>query len=186
MNRAVFLDRDGTIIRDRGHINHIKDIVFYNYTFDCLRELQKKYLLFIVTNQTGVSKGIISFDRLGKIHAHILRKMDDNGIEIKEIYFCPHKKEEKCLCRKPGRFFIDRAKDKYSIDVENSFVIGDHPTDVELAINTNATGIYLLTGHGMRHYHELTHLQRQKIIICRNLKSATQKILYQASFERGT
>jgi len=177
MTRAIFLDRDGTIIKDRGHINDINDIVFYNYTFDCLRKLQKDFLLFIVTNQPGVSKGIITDDNLEKIHKYILRKMCDNGIDIKEIYCCTHKKEDNCLCRKPNTFFIDNAKDKYSIDIKNSYIIGDHPSDVELAINSKANGIFLLTGHGQKHYHELNFSSRQKIKICSNLKSATLTIL---------
>ena len=72
MNKAVFPDRDGTIIKDRGHINDVKDIVFYNYTFDCLKELQKDFLLFIITNQPGVSKGIIGVNSLKKNHTYIL------------------------------------------------------------------------------------------------------------------
>jgi D-glycero-D-manno-heptose 1,7-bisphosphate phosphatase len=177
MNRAIFLDRDGTIIKDRGHISDINDIAFYNYTFDCLSELQKNFFLFIVTNQPGVSKGIITDDNLEKIHKYILQKMDDNGITIKEIYCCTHKKEDNCLCRKPNTFFIDSAIDKYSIDIENSYIIGDHPSDVELALNSKANGIFLLTGHGQKHYHEFNFTKRQKIKTCRNLKSATQTIL---------
>jgi D-glycero-D-manno-heptose 1,7-bisphosphate phosphatase len=177
MNQAIFLDRDGTIIKDRGHLNKINKIIFYNYTFDCLRELQKDFLLFIITNQPGVSKGIITEDDLEKIHKYILLKMFDNGIGIKEIYCCIHKKEDNCLCRKSNTFFIDSAKDKYLIDIKNSYVIGDHPSDVELAINSKANGIFLLTGHGQKHYHELNLTKNPKIKICRNLKSATQIIL---------
>ncbi len=177
MNQAIFLDRDGTLIKDRGHLSKINKIVFYNYTFDCLRELQKDFLLFIITNQPGVSKGIITDDDLDNIHKYLLRKMCDNGISIKEIYCCIHRKEDNCLCRKPNTYFIDRAKEKYSIDIMNSYVIGDHPSDVELAINSKANGIFLLTGHGQKHYHELKFTMNPKIKICRNLKSATQIIL---------
>jgi D-glycero-D-manno-heptose 1,7-bisphosphate phosphatase len=184
MNRAVFLDRDGTIIKDRGHINDVKDVVFYNYTFDCLKELQKDFLLFIITNQPGVSKGIISVDSLNRIHTYILHKMGEHGIDIKEIYCCTHRKEDNCLCRKPNTVFIDSAKDKYSIDLENSFVIGDHPSDIELAIKIKTNGIFVLTGHGQKHFCELNFHQRQKIRICSNLKSATQTIL--KSISNGT
>jgi len=177
MNKAVFLDRDGTIIKDRGHINGIKDIVFYDFTFDCLKELQKNFLLFIITNQPGVSKGIIEVANLNRIHSYILHKMGDHGIDIKEIYCCTHKKEDNCICRKPNTFFIDTAKEKFSIDVENSYVIGDHLSDIELAIRINANGIFVLTGHGQEHFHELNQQQRQKIKICSNLKTATKKIL---------
>ena len=184
MNRAVFFDRDGTIIKDKGHISDIKDIVFYNYSFDCLKELQKKFLLFIITNQPGVAKGHINVESLDRIHTSILNKMGDHGINIKEIYCCTHKKEDYCLCRKPNTFFIDYAKDKFSIDLENSYIIGDHPSDIELAIRTKANGIYLLTGHGQKHYRELSFHQKQQIKICSNLKSATQTIL--KSINNGT
>ena len=177
MNKAIFLDRDGTIIKDRGYINDIKDIVFYDFTFDCLKELQKYFLLFIITNQPGVAKGIIEVTNLNRIHSYILHKMNDHGIDIKEIYCCPHKKEDNCICRKPNSFFIDTAKNKFSIDVENSFVIGDHESDIELAIRINANGIFVLTGHGQKHFHELSLQQRQKIKICSNLKTATKTIL---------
>ena len=184
MNKAVFLDRDGTIIKDRGHINYIKDIVFYNYTFECLKELQKEFLLFIITNQPGVAKGIIKVSSLNRIHSFILHKMSDHGIDIKEIYCCTHRKEDNCLCRKPKTFFIDSAKDKFSIDLENSFVIGDHPSDIELAIKIKANGIFVLTGHGQKHFDELNFQQKQQIRICSNLKSATQTII--KSINNGT
>jgi D-glycero-D-manno-heptose 1,7-bisphosphate phosphatase len=184
MNRAVFLDRDGTIIKDRGHINDIKDIVFYNYTFDCLKELQKNFLLFIITNQPGVAKGFIKGESLNIIHSNILHKMIDRGIDIKEIYCCTHRKEDNCSCRKPNTFFIDTAKDKFSIDLENSYIIGDHPSDIELAIRIKANGIYLLTGHGQQHFRELSCQQKKKIRVCSSLKTATQTIL--KSINQGT
>ena len=110
--------------------------------------------------------------------------MGEHGIDIKEIYSCTHRKEDNCLCRKPNTFFIDSAKDKFSIDLENSFVIGDHPSDIELAIKIKANGIYVLTGHGQKHFRELNIQQRQKIRICSNLKSATRTIL--KSIHNGT
>jgi histidinol-phosphate phosphatase family protein len=177
MNRAIFLDRDGTIIKDKGYVNDIKDIVFYDFTFDCLKELQKNFLLFIITNQPGVGKGLIESDNLDRIHSYILKKMSEHAIDIREVYICPHLKEDRCVCRKPNTFFIEQAKEKYSLDLENSYIIGDHPSDIELAIRVKANGIYLLTGHGQKHYRELTPHQKQKIKICSSLKTATQTIL---------
>ncbi len=177
MTRAIFLDRDGTIIKDNGHIRSEKDVEFYDYTFDCLKQLQKYFLLFIVTNQPGISKKFINKNDVEKVHSYILKKMKDNGIKITEIYFCPHSKEDKCLCRKPNPFFINKAKKEYLIDIHNSYVIGDHPSDIELAIKSNARGIYLLSGHGGKHYYELNESVPQRIKICRNLKTATRTIL---------
>jgi D-glycero-D-manno-heptose 1,7-bisphosphate phosphatase len=177
MKPAIFLDRDGTIIKDNGYINNIKSIEFYPYTFDCLRKLQEKFLLFIVTNQSGISKGLVTLKELEIIHEYILKKLKENGIKIEEIYSCPHLKEENCICRKPSPHFIKKAKEKYSIDVENSYVIGDHPSDMEFAINAKAKGILVLTGHGKKHYKELP--KYRKIKICLNLKSATNTILFE-------
>jgi len=180
MHRAIFLDRDGTIIKDNGHIRSEKEVEFYDYTFDCLQQLQKYFLLFIITNQPGISKKFINKNDVEKVHSYIFKKMKDNGIEITEIYFCPHSKEDECLCRKPNPFFINKAEEKYLIDIRNSYVIGDHPSDVKLALKVDANGIYLLTGHGRKHYHELDDSIRHRIRICSNLKTATRTILKSA------
>ncbi len=173
---AVFLDRDGTIIKDRGYINNIKNIEFYNYTFSCLRALQDRFLLFIITNQAGVGKGLISQKELDAIHENILKILNSERIKIIDVFVCPHTKEDECHCRKPKTFFIDQAIKKYDIDITASYIIGDHPSDVELAINSGAKGIYLLCGHGLKHYSELGHI-KSKISIKRNLKNATKQIL---------
>jgi D-glycero-D-manno-heptose 1,7-bisphosphate phosphatase len=177
MNRAIFLDRDGTIIRDNGYINIKSDVKFYNYTFDCLQKLQKEFLLFIVTNQSGISKGLVTKNEVEAINLYILQIMKRKGIRIKELYCCPHDTADDCECRKPKPFFIYKAKNKYSIDLSNSFVIGDHFADIKLALNVGAKGVYLLTGHGQRHYHELTEEIKNKIKIHRNLFFATNEIL---------
>jgi D-glycero-D-manno-heptose 1,7-bisphosphate phosphatase len=177
MKKAVFLDRDGTLIKDNGYISNIKDVVFYNFTFECLRKLQKKYLLFIVTNQSGISKGFLSIDDLDYVHNYILNKLSEKGIVIREIYSCPHVKEDNCICRKPNPYFINLAKEKYNLDVENSFVIGDHPSDIGLAINSGAKGIYVLTGHGQKHYNEIDISNKERIKICKSLDSACRLIL---------
>jgi D-glycero-D-manno-heptose 1,7-bisphosphate phosphatase len=179
MNRAIFLDRDGTIIKDNGYINNPINVEFYDYTFECLYELHKYFQLFIITNQPGIAKGIITHKEVEKVHSFILKRMKDEGIEIKEIYCCPHQKIDKCLCRKPQTFFIDKAKNDYLINCESSYVIGDHPEDIKLSVNANAKGIYILTGHGRKHYHELIGTTKHKIKICRNLKYATKTILKQ-------
>lgn len=178
MNKAIFLDRDGTLIKDKGYIGQIKEVEFYSYTIDCLKKLQEKYLLFIITNQAGVGKGLITLDEMYEIHRYLLSKLAERQIKIKEIYYCPHAKEDNCRCRKPNPYFLNIAKEKYQLDIQNSYVIGDHPSDVELAINGKANGIYLLTGHGQKHYQEVkNHFPYVKIT--RNLKSASDHILKQ-------
>ncbi len=69
MNKAIFLDRDGTIIRENGNISKTKDVIFYYFTFECLKKLQKDFLLFIITNQPGISKGMIKHLHVENVHS---------------------------------------------------------------------------------------------------------------------
>ncbi|MBN1638324.1 MAG: HAD family hydrolase [Ignavibacteriales bacterium] len=177
MKPAIFLDRDGTIIKDKGNIGSADKVEFYSYTFDCLRRLEKNYLLFIITNQPGISQGVLRKEQVENVHYYIKLVLKQNKINIQEIYYCPHHKNDNCKCRKPNTYFINKAKKNYPIDLKYSFVIGDHLSDVELAINSKAKGIYLLTGHGNKHLVDIPKEVRENITICRNLKSATDLIL---------
>jgi D-glycero-D-manno-heptose 1,7-bisphosphate phosphatase len=163
--RAIFLDRDGTIIRDKGFISDILHVVLYTKTIDALRLAQKKFSLFIVTNQAGVGRGIITLDEAKRVNDHVVRLLKSNGVNIKELYSCPHIDEDRCDCRKPAPRFLYDARDRYGIDLEKSYVIGDHPSDVELAINAGAQGLYVLTGHGRKHRNEIN----RKVIAFRNI-----------------
>jgi D-glycero-D-manno-heptose 1,7-bisphosphate phosphatase len=181
MKPAIFLDRDGTIIKDKGYVNSIKNFVFYDFTFDCLKTLQKKFLLFIVTNQSGVSKGLISNEQLDEIHKHMLDVLKTQGIVVEAVYVCPHDTEDRCICRKHLSHFVHLAASRYNIDIANSYVIGDHPSDIQLALNTGAKGMYVLTGHGKRHYHELTEHERKNILITQSLRSGMKIICHKTT-----
>ena len=75
MKPAVFLDRDGTIIKDRGYLGHIHQVEFYPFTFECLRQLQEKYLLFIVTNQSGIAKGVVTHQHVDSVNSNIVSEL---------------------------------------------------------------------------------------------------------------
>ncbi len=155
VNAAVFLDRDGTIIEDRGHLRDPDEVVFFPDTFESLRKLQRRLLLFVVTNQPGVAKGLITRSDVDRVNAHVIGALAEQGIEIRELYVCPHGRSEQCLCMKPKPYFLREAADRYGIDLSASFTVGDHPHDVQLAANAGAAGIYVLTGHGLKHLAEL-------------------------------
>lgn len=177
MDKAVFLDRDGTIIKDMGYINSVKDIVFYDFTIASLQRLQKYYKLFIVTNQQGIAKGLISHEQLDVIHNFILTKLNAKNIAIQKIYYCPHSQEDNCDCRKPKTKFIIEAAEEFNIDLKTSFVIGDHLSDALLGRNAGAKGIYLLTGHGLKHRNSIPCEIESEIIITKSLKFAVNIIL---------
>jgi L-threonylcarbamoyladenylate synthase len=152
---AVFLDRDGTIIEDRGHLRNPSEVVFFPETVPALAKLQEHYQLFIVTHQSGIAKGILSSEEVGRVNQHVVSELRNHGVVITEVYSCPHNREDVCDCIKPNPYFLQQAAGKYGLDLTASFVVGDHPHDVALADNAGAAGIYVLTGHGVKHRAEM-------------------------------
>ncbi len=155
LSAAIFLDRDGTIIEDVGHVHAPEQLCFLPRAIEALRALQRHYRLFIVTNQSGISLGAITPAQLAEVHAHLLGELGEHGIQIEEIYTCPHTRAEGCRCIKPEPYFLDQARRRHGVDLATSYVLGDHPHDVEFGRRNGARGIYLLTGHGQRHLAEL-------------------------------
>jgi D-glycero-D-manno-heptose 1,7-bisphosphate phosphatase len=153
---AVFLDRDGTIIEDRGHLADPSEVVFFPFGFEALRRLQTRFRLFVITNQSGVGKGIITQASADAVNSFVRRRLEREGVVIDELYCCPHASNEGCGCKKPNPHFIYAARDRFNLDIRNSYMIGDHPHDVECGRNAGATGLYLLTGHGRKHHAETT------------------------------
>lgn len=153
---AIFLDRDGTLIEDRGHLHQPSQVVFYPFTFQALRGLQTHFRLFIVTHQGGIAQGLITAAQAAAVNDHVVRELAARDIEITRVYTCPHDRREQCHCLKPQPHFLQEAAREYGIDLSRSFTVGDHPHDVDLAAAAGAkAGILVLTGHGCKHLHEM-------------------------------
>ena len=170
---AVFLDRDGTIIEDRGDLSDPAQVVFFTDTVESLRRLSDRFILFVVTNQSGVAKGTITAQDVDRVNAHIASYLEQHDIRIAASYVCPHERVSGCRCIKPNPYFLMKAARDFRIDLTRSFVIGDHPHDIELATRAGATGIYVLSGHGMKHRAELP----AHALIADGIQEATDKIL---------
>ncbi len=156
MRAAVFLDRDGTIIEDRGHLARPEDAAFYPDTFSALRRLQERFALFIVTNQNGVAKGIVTIEDVERVNAHVVDRLAAEGIAVRAVYTCPHQRSDGCPCIKPKPFFLLRAAAEHGIDLGASWSVGDHPSDVELVRGSGGRGVFVLTGHGIKHRAEIS------------------------------
>ncbi len=176
---AVFLDRDGLLIEDRGFIGDISEVFFYDFTFESLKKLQNHFELFIVTNQSGIGKGVTTAEQVKAVNDYVLRVLSDNGIIIRELFVCPHDFGENCVCRKPSPYFAYIARDKYGIDLSASYMIGDHKSDAEFARNFGGCGIYVLTGHGESHRDEITEYPVKP-----SLKEAVELILSEIKPDR--
>jgi histidinol-phosphate phosphatase family protein len=180
INSAIFLDRDGTIIEDLGYIKDPIHVKFFKQTIPSLRSLSRYFYLYIVTNQSGIAKGLITYQDVVRVNAHILSVLANAGIHIMEVYICPHDRADNCRCIKPNPFYLKKAEKEHGIDLKRSFVIGDHPGDVYLAKNAGAKGIYLLSGHGKKHLEEID----KKIVVANDIEEATNIILNELKLEK--
>jgi D-glycero-D-manno-heptose 1,7-bisphosphate phosphatase len=170
---AVFLDREGTLIEDKGSLRSATQVVCYGATVPALHRLQEGFRLFIVTNQSGVGKGEISLNEAKRVNEHVVERLWEHGVHIAAVYCCPRRRTDHCACIKPKPFFLEQAAREHGLDLCHSFVIGDHPHDVELARNAGATGIYVLTGHGVKHRAELGGDE----VVTANIRAAADWIL---------
>ncbi|VVB78613.1 Histidine biosynthesis bifunctional protein HisB [uncultured archaeon] len=135
--KAIFLDRDGVINLDSGHVGKINDFVFLPRVFESLKMLSSKgYLFIIITNQSGISRGYYDLEDFFTLNNWMLDKFDENGIKISGVYFCPHHPDENCNCRKPKSLMFDSAVSDFNIDEAQSWIIGDKLTDLEIGKNS--------------------------------------------------
>lgn len=135
MNKAVFIDRDGVINSDVGHyyIYRPEDFVLNAGLIEALKLWRDAGFIFIViTNQGGINKGEYTNNDVEMVHEKLRHLLAEEGIDIKEIYYCPHHdKFQKCLCRKPGNLNIEKGIARFNIDRTQSWMIGDSPRDIE-------------------------------------------------------
>lgn len=135
--KAIFLDRDGVLIENNTHYYIWKEdqLTFVDGIFGNLRKLSGKgYLLFIVSNQGGISKGLYSKTDILALHTKLIQTFRQEQIEILEIVFCPHHPDfGECMCRKPNSLLIEKLISKHNICKEDSYFIGDNLTDMEAA-----------------------------------------------------
>ncbi|WP_372751191.1 D-glycero-alpha-D-manno-heptose-1,7-bisphosphate 7-phosphatase [Labilibaculum sp.] len=156
MQKALFLDRDGVINSDVGHyyIYKIDDFIINDGIIPALQKISKAgYLLFIVSNQGGIAKGIYTETDVEILHNHLLSLLEKENIQIKKIYFCPHHDSvQKCNCRKPSPYFLNKAIKEYQIDASKSYMIGDSPRDIQAAEAAGVKGIKIDSNENISTY----------------------------------
>ena len=175
--KAIFLDRDGTLNKDSGYVHKIKDFEILPGVIEGLKMLQDEFIFIIITNQSGIGHGYYTVDDFHAFNNLLVKTLANEGIEIKKTYFCPHLREDNCECRKPKTKFIDDIIDEFDIDIKKSWMIGDHPSDIEFGINAGCKTIFLTTGHGDKHVDELETLGIKSTMICNNFLEAAKQIL---------
>ena len=184
-HKAVFLDRDGTLIEEVGYLSHIEELMLLPRAGEAIRLLNHHQLkTLIVTNQSGVARGYFPESFVHLIH----RKMQDlltmEGAHLDGIYYCPHHPDEKCECRKPGTGLVKKAVEDLNLDCSKSYMVGDRGIDIELAHRVGAKGILVLTGYGEGEWEEFGKGWKAKpSYVAPGLYEAVQWILCQESLE---
>jgi len=135
LHRALFIDRDGTINKDCPYCIDPDDLVLYDDTVRLMKQYKKNgYLIIVVTNQSGIARGYFSEEQLKLFNDRMTEELFKRGVEIDDIYYCPHHPDDNCNCRKPKTGMVERAVKEHDILLSHSILVGDRDdTDGEMA-----------------------------------------------------
>jgi len=132
--KTIFLDRDGVINKEVGYLYKVKDFQFINGVFQACKYLtQLDYKIIIITNQSGISRGYFSENDFQIINNWMVNQFKKNNIDILDVFHCPHSPKLNCECRKPRPGMLLKAKNKYSINMLESWMVGDSERDINAA-----------------------------------------------------
>jgi D-glycero-D-manno-heptose 1,7-bisphosphate phosphatase len=180
LRRAAFLDRDGTICEEMGYVNHVDRLQIFPFAAAAIRQLNEAQVpVIVVTNQSGVARDIFPESLVHQVHQKMIAELSAGGARVDAIYFCPHKTEDACECRKPNPGLLERAAGEHALDLSSSWVVGDRYADLEMGYAAGARGILVMTGYGRGEY-ELHHTRwaRQPDALAENLTEAVRRILH--------
>lgn len=150
MTSAIFLDRDGVLTEDPGFVYKIEDFKLVPNAIEGLK-LLKEYKLFIITNQSGIGRGVYKVGDFLKFNDYLLNELKKHNIKIQKTYYCKHKPDDNCECRKPKTKFLKSAEKEFGINLKKSFVIGDKKSDFGMGRNAGCKTIHVLTGYGVKY-----------------------------------
>lgn len=157
--KIVFLDRDGVINQFPGNGSYVTKVKNFNFiprSLDALKALTEAECdIFVISNQAGVGKGVFSQYKLNRITQKMLEEVKKHGGEINKVYYCTHKADTGCSCRKPGIGSLNKAFqsiNKTLRSARNAFFVGDTKADIETGFNVGCTTIFVLSGRENRRY----------------------------------
>jgi histidinol-phosphate phosphatase family protein len=174
LSRFVFLDRDGTLVRDPGYVHRLEDYELLPGVVPGLQKLVAAgYRLAIVTNQSGIGRGYFRERDFERFQAHLFADLASRGVVVERTYHCPHRPDEGCTCRKPAPGLLERAHSELGADLATSWMIGDSERDAELAQRAGCRGAVLLRATGTE-----PDLSGRRLVLCApDLDSAADIVL---------
>lgn len=153
MKKALFLDRDGVINKEKNYLYKIEDFEFIDGVFEACKYFQEKgYLLIIITNQAGIARGKYTEEDYQLLTSWMIKEFEKENIIISKVYHCPHHPDfsGECECRKPNIGMLLEAKKDFDLDLSQSILVGDKNSDIEAGIKAEVGMNYLVsTGHTM-------------------------------------
>lgn len=157
MGTAIFLDRDGVLCKEKNlfysgsPLLNPENFEWEENSQEALKILSGlDFYLILVSNQSSIGKGILTEERFHEINKPIYEELKKNCKSFDGVYFCPHLNEDSCVCRKPSTGLIEIAMEYFDIDLENSFVVGDKTSDLQLGVNAGCKTVLVKTGYGGR------------------------------------
>ena len=148
--RAVFLDRDGVICRNRpDHVKNWSEFVFLSRAREslaCLATLDVR--IVVITNQAAINRRMVTADTVEEIHRRMVAEIEAAGGRIDRVYYCPHRPDEACDCRKPQPGLLKQAAADLNIELEGSYLVGDAWSDIQAGLAVGCTPLLVLTGRG--------------------------------------
>jgi len=178
---AVFLDRDGVINENRpDYVKSWQEIAFLPGSFQSLRRLaQTSYLIIVVSNQSAVNRGLVASDTVDDIHRRMREATERQGGRIDGFFYCPHRPDERCDCRKPKSGLLLLAAQQFSLDLHQCYLVGDSVTDLDAARAVGCHPILVLTGRGRESLPLVKRFQDNKATVVDDLSAAVDWILSQ-------
>lgn len=175
---AIFLDRDGTLIEEVNFLSRVEDLRLFEFSASAVGALKDAgFLVIVVTNQSGIGRGIFTESAMHEIHDQIQTELSG---AIDAFYFCPHLPDEGCRCRKPGLGMIESAQDQFEIDLERSWMVGDKAIDIATGVRGNMRTAMVLTGYGTEHQ---AALEVQPTIITDHFGRAAEEIVLKTKID---
>ena len=151
MNKALFLDRDGVVNKEKNYLYKIEDFEFIDGVFETCKYFQDRgYLIIIITNQAGIARGKYTEKDFEILTKWMIKEFEKENIKISKVYHCPHHPDFncECECRKPKPKMILDAQKEFNIALSNSILVGDKNSDIEAGIKAGIHQNYLITtGH---------------------------------------
>ncbi|MGP1429828.1 MAG: D-glycero-beta-D-manno-heptose 1,7-bisphosphate 7-phosphatase [Fusobacterium sp.] len=178
MNKAIFLDRDGTINVEKDYIYKCEDLVFEEGSVEALKTFKNLgYILIVVSNQSGIARGYFTEEDLKAFNNNMNEKLKEESVEITEFYCCPHHPDglaeykKVCDCRKPNNKMLEDAIKKYNIDREKSYMIGDKLSDIGAGLKSKLKTVLVKTGYGLK---DMEKIDKNETLVYENLKDFSE------------